>query len=180
MNKFTAFLLASIVLLSAAGGCKKYEEDDATPCKTPKGRLVGSWLLEQIFVDNQELDVVAMVQEAVDQAAANNDEAAAMTGIDLSQMSYNVTFNFKKNGTGNVNINIVFGAVKYPINMNMTWAFDDSKDNITMTVEQPNQEPIVIGPCKILKLTKKEFWYQTTQADTAGTVHNMLLKYLKQ
>lgn len=164
--------LIFVLALSFTGiffnSCNKYEEGPSISLLSATKRITGTWLLKETVLNDTVINL--------------NDLSSLLSGIDLDSLIGDFPFaiddiqisaiklTFEKDGGGNFLILANLGFLESPISENITWKFDDDKENIDITLFEDDLT------FEIVMLTKKELWIRKTE--TAGGLTSVLLMKL--
>ncbi len=168
---FVLFLILSLSFFNIFfTSCNKYEEGPSFSLLSATKRITGTWDLKETLLNDEVLDVNEMLGMFGD---IDMDSVSGFE-IDLSQVTLNsVKITFEKEGSGNFTFSISY--MGFPISQaeDMTWSFDDDKENVNITFEEEAET------FKILMLTKKEMWLENTSTED-GITTVIVMKFDKQ
>lgn len=145
MKKIKLLLLLTLPLVIGISfsGCKKYEEGPMLSLRTKMHRVVGSWVVEQVFetpTNGTKTDRTADYKTAYANFVWTFDK----------EEDYAVTYNPYSIGT---------------YNENGRWEFGGDKINILLFPDNNSNGSFIGSLWRILRLKEKELWMKTVNGN---------------
>jgi hypothetical protein len=140
--------------------CNKYEEGPSFSLLSANKRIEGTWLMTETRINDTVIDL----NDLTSMLGNIDTDSLSDTGIDFSQVSVtSVKATFEKDGPGNFTITLSVMGLAYPYTQAFTWAFDDKKENVNLTISGDVQT------FEIVRLTNKELWIRNTVSEGSIT-----------
>jgi hypothetical protein len=167
------FIIASIIFAISLvfSACNKYEEGPSFTLLSATKRIEGTWVLTETKVNDTVLnlnDIMSLL------ANMETDSLSEDIPFDLSTVTINsIKATFDKDGTGNFKFNVSAMGLPFTQTEEITWAFDDEKENVAIVIMEETQS------FEILRLTKKELWIRRVET-TDGVTTTLIMKMEKE
>ena len=137
--------------------CNKYEEGPAFSLLSANKRLEGTWVMTETRIN----DTVINLNDLMSMFGNVDTDSLSDMEIDFSELSVSsVKATFEKEGAGNFTITLSVMGLAYPYTQAFTWAFDDKKENVNLTISGE------VMTFEIIRLTNKELWIRNTISES--------------
>lgn len=138
--------------------CNKYEEGPAFSLLSANKRLEGTWVMTETRINDTVINLNDLT------SMFGGIDTDSLSDIDFSQFSVSsIKATFEKDGACNFTILVNAMGFEYPYTQALTWAFDDKKENINLTVSGE------VMTFEIIRLTNKELWIRNTISEGSIT-----------
>ncbi|HPG74372.1 MAG TPA: hypothetical protein PLM49_08785 [Bacteroidales bacterium] len=161
-----------IIALIGLSACEKYENGPSFTLLSATKRITGNWELKEALLNDTIIDLNNMAA-LLGEFDTDNLGNSLPFEIDPTQISVNsVKLNLESDGDGNFSIAIQFITFPYTLTEYLTWAFDDEKENVEMTISNETSS------FEILRLSNKEMWLRSTET-VDGETNIVVTKFEK-